>query len=207
MKVVEAMRADLGLRHAMRARSPLRQPLAVAMASFAAAALLNTTSVLLQQRTGFFTRRFGARGWSAHLALVLPAWTLALWRMRALAQGRGRSLPEAARPCGTLLLLVAGGLWFAAFVELGPTRTGNGNLFGRGSREPVRGGVFRLRANPMYDSYVLMLIGLALRTGKAAYLTLAGEAIVLLHGIRSPRREPPDRSATAAPAMSRRICD
>lgn len=152
---------------------------------FAVAAFTNTLSVVLQQRGTYFTRWFGQRGWYVHLALVLPLWVLLL----ALIPGAGRRLhwplPAALRPFGLPLLLGAAFLWLALYRQLGDTRTANGNLFGHGSQERVTGGVFRFRANPMYDSYVLALVGLALRRRNAVYLLLAGEAAVLCHGIEA----------------------
>jgi protein-S-isoprenylcysteine O-methyltransferase Ste14 len=174
------------------------------VALFAAAAAINTASVALEQRRRLFTRRFGRRGWYVHLALVLPAWIGVLLQVRRVGRHVRWPLPPALQPVGTLLLGAAGALWIAAFARLGPTRTGNGNVFGHGRQEPVTGGVFRFRANPMYDSYVLALLGLALRTGNAVYLLLAGEALVLCHRIEAPIENRP-LAAGARAARSRHI--
>jgi protein-S-isoprenylcysteine O-methyltransferase Ste14 len=170
------------------------------LAVFAAAAGVNTGNVAIEQRTSFFTRRFGPRAWYVHLALVLPVWGGFLLQLRRVGRSVHWPLPRAAQPLGTLLLLAAGGLWLTAFTELGPRRTGNGNLFGRGSQAPVTGGVFRHRTNPMYDSYVLALVGLALRTRNAVYLLLAGEALLLCHGIEAPVENRPLAARHLRPA-------
>lgn len=159
--------------------------LLVAMSAFAGAASLNTASVALQQRSAFLTRRFGRRGWYIHLALVLPAWLGFLLSLHGLDPRTRWSLPAGVRPLGTPVLTMASVLWLTAYAQLGGTRSGNGNLFGHGSQALVTGGIFRFRQNPMYDSYVLALIGQALRRRNATYLLLAGEAAVLFYGIEA----------------------
>jgi len=155
------------------------------VAAFAVAAGINSADVAIEQRSRIFTRHFGRRGWYIHLAIVLPAWIGVLLQMRRVGRHVQWPLPQALQPLGMLLLTAATGFWLAAFTELGPVRTGNGDLFGHGSQEPVTGGVFRYRSNPMYDSYVLALVGLALHASNAVYLLLAGEALVLCHGFEA----------------------
>ncbi len=161
------------------------QRLLVTLLAFAAATGVNTASVALQQRRACFTRWFGRRGWYAHLALVLPAWGTFL----ALLLGLGRAvrwpLPQRARPVGTAALAVAALLWLLTFHQLGAARTANGDIFGHDSRPPVRGGPFRFRRNPMYDSYALALVGLALHRANAVYLPLAGASLLLLNQIEA----------------------
>ncbi len=72
-------------------------------------------------------------------------------------------------------------LWLWTFAQLGPVRTANGNIFGRGPTEPVDEGPFRYLQNPMYDSYLLTFVGLALWKANAQYLVLALESYVLLN--------------------------
>ncbi|MGI8552941.1 MAG: PEMT/PEM2 family methyltransferase [Dehalococcoidia bacterium] len=155
------------------------------IAAFALAAGVNTASVAFQQRSAYLTRKFGRHGWAVHLAVVTPLWVSFL----ALLPGLGRRvrwpLPARLRPFGTPLFLTAAMLWLLAFRKLGATRTGNGNLFGHGSQEPVSGGIFRLTRNPMYDSYVLAFIAAALRSLNGMYLVLAGAAYVLCHRIEA----------------------
>lgn len=155
------------------------------MTAFALAALVNTASVFAQHRAAYLTRWFGRRGWYAHLAIVLPPWAVFL----ALLPGAGRDarwpLPRWQRPLGTALLGTAAVLWVLTYRQLGGVRVANGAIFGRGSQERVVGGVFRIRRNPMYDSYVLALLGMAFYRGNAAYLLLAGEAALLCHGLEA----------------------
>ena len=162
----------------------MKRLLATAFA-LAAAAGINTASGALQQRAAVLTRRFRRRGWYVHLALVVPPWAAFLLLLRGLGRQVCWPLPPCVRPFGAPVLAAAGALWVAAFAQLGGATTGNGDLFGHGKRTRVTGGIFRVRRNPMYDSYVLALVGLALRRANAAYLLLAGEAIVLLHGVEA----------------------
>ena len=159
--------------------------LLLTLLAFAAAAGLNTASVALQQQTACFTRWFGRRGWYLHLALVLPAWGAFL----ALLPGLGRAihwpLPRWWRPVGDAVLAVAALLWLLTVRELGAARTANGDIFGHDSRPPTRGGPFRCRRNPMYDSYALALVGLALHRANAVYLPLAGASLLLLNQIEA----------------------
>lgn len=176
-----------------------RRWLTLTLAAFALAAGVNTASVALQRRTGFLTRRFGRWGWRLHLALVLPPWGVAL----ALLPGLGRRicwpLPRALRPLGLPLLAGAALLWWSAFRLLGAARTGNGDAFDVVNARPITGGIFRWLANPMYDSYVLALLGAALRTRNGVYALVAGELYLLLHQMEARVENRPYR----APAASR----
>src|SRR5262245_27855131 len=155
--------------------------LLVTVSAFALAAGTNTLSVELEARRGHLTRRFGRRAWYVHLALVTPPWVGFL----ALLPGLGRHvrwpLPRRLRPLGAAFLAIAVLLWLQAYRQLGAVRVANGDHFGRRPRQRVAGGVFRFLANPMYDSYALGLVGLALLRRNAAYLLLAGESYLLLN--------------------------
>jgi protein-S-isoprenylcysteine O-methyltransferase Ste14 len=159
--------------------------LLITMGAFALAAGVNTASVAVQQRFSLLTRRFGRRGWYVHLAIVIPPWTGFLILLPGLGRCVRWPLPRHLRLLGAPLLVIAAILWLLAFGQLGPTRTGNGNVFGRGSQEPVRGGIFRVLRNPMYDSYVLAFIGAAFRSLNGVYLLLAGEAYILCHQLEA----------------------
>lgn len=155
--------------------------LLLTMAAFALAAGINTGSVALQLRTGLLTRRYGSKAWYVHLAAVTPAWLLFLYLLSNIGRHRGWALPEQLRPAGIFILVIASGLWLWAFTQLGPERTANGNIFGRGPAEPVDKGPFRLLRNPMYDSYLLAFVGLALWKANAQYFLLALESYLLLN--------------------------
>lgn len=153
--------------------------------ALAVAALTNTASVVLQQRGRYLTRWFGRRGWYIHLTLVLPFWAAFLATLPGAGDRLRWPLPRRLSGFGTLLLGAVAVLWLASYRQLGGTRTGNGNIFGHGSPARLRSGVFRVRPNPMYDSYVLALIGIALRRRNAAYLLLAVEAALLCYGMEA----------------------
>lgn len=151
------------------------------MGAFALAAGINTASVALQLRTGLLTRRYGKKAWYVHLAIVTPGWLLFLYLVSSLGRYRGWALPQQLRPAGILILALGSALWLWTFAQLGPERTANGNIFGRGPTEPVNHGPFRHLENPMYDSYLLAFVGLALWKANAQYLLLALESYVLLN--------------------------
>ncbi|MBI4214007.1 MAG: hypothetical protein HY534_06835 [Chloroflexi bacterium] len=155
------------------------------LAAFAIAAAVNTASVAVQQRFHFLTRTFGKNGWYVHIALIAPPWLAFLALLRDLNQRARWPLPESMRPLGSFLLVIASGLWFAAFRELGPVRVANGYFFGRGPSERVSGSVFRLRRDPMYDAYALALVGTAFRRANGVYLLLAVESLLLLNGLEA----------------------
>lgn len=162
---------------------------------FAVAAGINTGSVVLQRRNGFLTRRFGARGWYLHLALITPGWVVFLILLARIGNHVRWPLPSALRPVGVVLLLMSSGTWLWAFAQLGPERVANGYFFGRGPREPVEGGLFRQLRNPMYDSYLVALVGLALFRAKAVYLVLALESYLLLNLMEARVENRPFRKA------------
>lgn len=151
------------------------------MAAFALAAGINTGSVALQLRTGLLTRRHGGKAWYLHLAIVTPGWLLFLYLVSDLGRYRGWALPQQLRPAGILILALSSVLWLWTFAQLGPERTANGNIFGRGPTEPADEGPFRYLENPMYDSYLFAFVGLALWKANAQYLLLALESYVLLN--------------------------
>ncbi len=151
------------------------------MAVFALAAGINTGSVALQLRTGFLTRRYGNKAWYLHLAIVAPGWLVFLYLVSDLGRHRGWPLPQQLRPAGILILGLSCALWLWTFALLGPERTANGNIFGHGPTEPVDEGPFRYLQNPMYDSYLLAFVGLALWKANAQYLLLVLESYVLLN--------------------------
>lgn len=166
---------------------------------FAAATALNTGSVALQQRHAVLTRRFGERGWYVHLALVLPAWGVFLSHLRGLNARVRWPLPPLVRPLGLPVLGTAVALWLLAYRQLGGARTANGNIFGHGPTSRLEGGLFRFVDNPMYLSYVLAFVGLALRRTNAVYLVLAVESYLLCYQVeaRAENRLLPDRQRRA----------
>ncbi|MHB8573939.1 MAG: methyltransferase [Dehalococcoidia bacterium] len=184
---------------ALRCHGHGEQPLARAMAALALATGVNTGSVVLRQRTSFLTRRFSRRGWYVHLMLVPPPWGWFLSLLRPIARRQRWLMPAHLESLGNPVLAVAGALWLGAYAKLGGARTANGNPFGHGNAAPVTNGIYRLRANPMYDAYVLALIGLALRNRNAAFLVLAGEAAVLCHGIEARAENRAISRATVGP--------
>ena len=157
----------------------------VTVVSFALAAGVNTGSVAFQQRTSWFTRRFGSRGWYVHLAVIAPGWLLFLVLQAQLGRHNAWPLPHWLWPAGAAVVLVGLALVVDASARLGLAGTLNGYFFGRGPQAPVRTGTFRWLANPMYDGFFLLFVGTALLLGNAAYLVLAAESVLLLSLLES----------------------
>ena len=153
----------------------------VTLVSFALAAGVNTGSVALQQRTSWFTRRFGSRGWYVHLAIIAPGWLLFLTLQAQLGRETHWPLPLWLRPAGAAVVLAGLALVADASARLGLAGTLNGYFFGRGPKAPVRSGTFRWLANPMYDGFFLLFVGTALLLHNAVYLALAAESVLLLN--------------------------
>ncbi|MBW3591817.1 MAG: phosphatidylethanolamine N-methyltransferase family protein [Actinobacteria bacterium] len=175
--------------------------LALTMVAFALAAGVNTGSVALQSRTGVMTRRFGARAWYVHLGLTLPAWGAFIFLLVDLGHHVRWPLPAELMGAGVALLLVGIGLWVATFIQLGLERVANGYFFGRGPTEAVEGGVFRWLRNPMYDSYFMVFLGLALFKANAVYLLMAAESYLLFNVIEARvENRPFEHRAARGPA-------
>jgi len=152
--------------------------LSTAMAALACGAGINTASVAIQARHRLLTRWFGDHAWHAHLVLITPAYVWFVLSLICLEHGVRWPLPWRFRGLGAMLIAGAATVWGLAYRQLGPKRTANGYFFGITDEQPVRAGVFKWLRNPMYDSYVAALAGLALLSGNAAYLALAAEAFV-----------------------------
>jgi len=152
---------------------------------FALAAGVNTGSVALQQRTGWMTKRFGGGAWWVHLAVVTPGWALFLFFETQLGRHLVWPLPAVLAPLGWGLLVVAAVLFAISFLQLGIRRTFNGKFFEAGSPSAVRGLLYRWLRNPMYDSFWISFVGLALSQANAAYLVLAVASYLLLNRLEA----------------------
>ena len=155
--------------------------LLLALLAFAVAVVVNTTSVELQQRHRWLTRRFGSRDWYAHLILITPGY---LWLFHALKELPGAvrwPLPAAWQRFNQPVLAASTLLWLEAYRQLGLAEMLNRNFFRGGSTRAARGGMFRWLRDPVYVSYVLAFVGWALRRRNAVYLLLAAESFLLLN--------------------------
>ena len=156
-----------------------------AMTALALAAGVNTGSIAIQQRYQLLTRMFASRDWAMHLLLISPSYLWFLYLIARLVRDRPRGRPGTFRPIGAVLSVAAVVVWAAAYRQLGPARTGNGYFFGRGGSQPVQGGIYRWLANPMYDSYTAMLVGLALWNRDQRFLVLAAEAYLMFNVVEA----------------------
>lgn len=156
--------------------------LVLTVIAFALASAVNTASQVLEARSGFLRRRFGARrAWGIHLALIAPGWTAFFVLLSRLGEPLGWPLPESAWVIGPLVVAVGVALSGTALVQLGPVATLNGRVFGVGRREIVRAGAFAWLESPMYDGFALMFAGTGLWGTNSAHLVLAVASYVILN--------------------------
>jgi len=148
---------------------------------FAMASGINTASVLFEQRNRWLTSRFGARAWPVHMAIITPGWVAFLTFETLLGNWVHWDLPEVLRPAGVVRAIGAGALFAASILQLGIRKTFNGYFFASTDSAPVSGGIFRWLANPMYDSFWLAFVGIALFRANAIYLVLAAASYLLLN--------------------------
>ena len=160
---------------------PRHASLGWAMAALAVAAGVNTASIAIQARYRLLTRMFASRDWAIHLILISPVYTWFLYLVASLVRDTAHRRPGRFRPIGAIVCIVALMVWVVAYRQLGPARTGNGYFFGRGGSTPVQGWLYRWLANPMYDSYTAMLIGLAIWNSDKRFLPLAAEAYLMFN--------------------------
>lgn len=156
--------------------------LVLAVIAFALASAVNTASQVLEARSGFLRRRFGARrAWGIHLALIAPGWAAFFVLLSRLGEPLGWPLPERAWIVGPLGVAVGIALSGTALVQLGLVATLNGRVFGMGGREIARGGAFAWLENPMYDGFALMFAGTGFWGTNSAHLALAVASYVILN--------------------------
>jgi len=148
---------------------------------FAVASGINTASVVFEQRNRWLTSRFGDRAWPVHMAIITPGWVAFLIYETLLGSWVHWSLPEVLRPAGAVIAIGAGALFAVSVLQLGIRKTFNGYFFGSADSAPVSGGVYRWMANPMYDSFWLAFVGIALLRANAIYLVLAAASYLLLN--------------------------
>jgi len=155
--------------------------LILTMGVFVLATAVNTGSIALQFKYRLLHRLFGNWDWFGHLALVTPAWAWFLVLLRRLGEHVRWPVPEAMHLLGLPVIAAGVILFLLALRELGFAAAANGYFFGRAPKQPVRSRVFRVLKNPMYDSYAIVLAGVALVTANAVYLLIAAESFLLLN--------------------------
>lgn len=141
---------------------------------------INSASVYAQKYFRLYDRY--KMGWLWHSLVILPAWILFVYLLISLNnhyvfQFNGSMVG------GYIIFIVATLLFGFAINTIGLQSLANGNFFGRGII--TNSGPFRLLKNPIYDSYFLVFIGLALIGSNAAYFIIALESFVGLNILES----------------------
>lgn len=156
--------------------------LQLAILLFAIAVTVNSVCVYAQKRHHIYGH-FGHWGWAMHIVLLTILWSAVVVAAGQLHSSLHWSLPALARYVGYISALAASLLFLASAKNLGMGTVLNGNFFGHGKK--ASGGTFGFLKNPMYDSFVLAFIALALVFSEGGYLVLAVESYIGLNVIQS----------------------
>lgn len=174
----------------------------IAITALVVAIAVNCAAVWAQKRHRFYDRRFGRYAWPAHIALLVVVWGGAVALIVVLVYAGPEvswPLPQWVRLPGLAVGVVATTIFGIAIRQLGAQALFNGNFFGHG-RPFNRHGMYALLADPMYASYTLSFVAVALREADAVYFLLA---LVSFVGFKVEawveRVEEPD-AVTVAPA-------
>jgi protein-S-isoprenylcysteine O-methyltransferase Ste14 len=174
----------------------------IALAGLTGAIAVNCVAVWAQKHHRCYDRVFGQRAWTAHIALLVAVWGVAIVLIVVLVlEGPELSwpLPTWVRPFGLVVSLGATLIFGRAIRALGVQALFNGNFFGRGRF--AEGGVYAWLRDPMYVAYTLSFVSLALREADAVYLLFALVSLVGLQGAEA-RVERIDVSAAIAASRS-----
>lgn len=158
--------------------------IAIASLVFALAAGLTSAGVYVQKRHRLYTRLFGQRAWAAHVILLAIVWpTLVV--LLAVLSFPVWVLPDWLSSLGAGVLATGIVLFIVSAQQLGWADTLNGRFFGKGKRQAVRSGLYAFLKDPMYDSFILILVGVACLTANGVYLLFAAESFVFLNLIET----------------------
>lgn len=150
---------------------------------FIAVVIINSVAVYLQRRFKLYTQLFGRYDWAAHVILLSIIWTVFILGLILIKPPVWKS-PAGLWPLGALVALLGISMIAVTVKRLGIEGTLNGWFFGRGPKEHLRGGVFRLQ-NPMYIGFVLSFVGTAFWLENAFYIVMAGLSFLLLNVLQA----------------------
>lgn len=151
---------------------------------------INSAAVYVQRRYKLYTRVFGTNDWTAHVILLSIIWTFFILGL-IFIKPPVWSLPTALRPFSLLAALVGIYMIATACARLGISGTLNGWFFGRGPKERLKEGIFKLQ-NPMYTGFFFLFIAAAFWQKNAFYLGIGVLSFLLLNiiqaGIETPKK-------------------
>lgn len=157
-----------------------------AITSLSLAIIVNTLTVYLHRTRGIY-QRFGKRAWLTHQIIISGFWILPIFGGFGLRYSQFE-LPVTYASLGIAIMLFALGLFVSAVAEIGTQGLANGNFFGK----PLRklGGIYKVINDPIYLSYAIWYVGLALATGRLTFFIMAGICVIGLMGVESRIEQP-----------------
>lgn len=141
-----------------------------ATATLVLAITVNTFTVHSQKKYKIYNKYFGKSAQVVHVAIISVVWGAFVLAAYNLNQSDWRLL-QAYPLGGAALLLLALVIFVAAYVQIGSDGIVNANFFGKKTKKLQ--GIYNFMPEPMYVSYTLLLLGLAVRTGIKGYFLLA----------------------------------
>lgn len=154
---------------------------------FIIAVVINAVTIYLQRKSRIYTRLFGKYDWFVHVTLLSVVWGLFVTGL-ILTEPPTWKLPAALRPFGVLSLI---GIYLiiATGSRLGTAGILNGWFFGRGPKEHLRDGIFRLKS-PMYTGFAILFAGAAFWQENSFYLLMAALSFLLLNVFQARIEQP-----------------
>lgn len=144
---------------------------------------INSVAVYLQRRFKTYSRLFGRYDWAVHIIVLSIIWGLFISGL-ILIRPPIWKLSATLHPLSVLAILIGFYMVVATWARLGTKGTLNGWFFGRGAKESLKGGVFRLQ-NPMYTGFAFLFIGAAFWLENGFYLWMAALSFILLNVIQA----------------------
>lgn len=160
------------------------EELYIACVALVVAVSINSTSVYVQKRHKFYTRRFGANDQIIHSLAILPFWIVFVVLASQLQASQLLYYEFInLRIVGVFLAIAAIALFVGAIKIIGSGALVNSNFFK--PQKKVSSGVYRYFKNPIYDSYAILFLSLGLIYDNWGYIVLSALVWLLLICIES----------------------
>ncbi len=150
--------------------------------SFNLAIFVNSMSVYLQRHNHSYDRFENSL--LVHSLIITPFWVLFVLLVGGLDQAYKIDMPNFS-VIGYALVLAAVGLFALSIKEIGSGALVNANLFRKNKTKPTLSGVYRYLKNPIYDSYLLLFIGVGFALSNAIFFIIAATSFFGLNIIES----------------------
>lgn len=146
--------------------------------SLVLAVAVNSTSVYRQKHRRTYDR-FN-NGLLIHILVIMPFWVLFVVLLSGLNQAYSINISKYPT-FGYSLIVIAMLLFVTSIRQIGYGALVNANFFQKNIGKPVSKGVYKYLKNPIYDSYLLVFIGLGFVLANAAFFIIAGLSFVGLN--------------------------